>query len=128
MAVKVIDASAFAAILFGEPEAREVAERLGGSRLVAPALLPFEVASVCLKKIRRHPEIRQQMLDAYALRESVGVEEVEVTLDEVVTLAEQTSLTCYDAAYLWLATRLKADLVTLDERLGGAAEELLPFS
>ena len=128
MAVKVIDASAFAAILFGEPEAREVAERLGGSRLVAPALLPFEVASVCLKKIRRHPEIRQQMLDAYALRESVGVEEVEVTLDEVVTLAEQTSLTCYDAAYRLLATQLKADLVTLDERLGGAAEELLPFS
>ena len=128
MAVKVIDASAFAAILFSEPEAREVAERLGGSRLVAPALLPFEVASVCLKKIRRHPEMREQMLDAYARGERIGVEEVEVTLDEVVTLAEQTNLTCYDAAYLWLATRLKADLVTLDQRLGGAAEELLPSS
>ncbi len=119
MAVKVIDASAFAAILFGEPEAREVAEQLGGSRLVAPALLPFEVASVCLKKIRRHPETRQQMLDAYARREAVGVEEVEVTLGEVVMLAEQTNLTCYDAAYLWLATRLKADLVTLDKNVSG---------
>ncbi len=128
MAVKVIDASAFAAILFGEPEAHEVAERLGGSRLVAPALLLFEVASVCLKKIRRHPERREQMLDAYARRKRIGVEEVEVTLDEVVTLAEQTDLTCYDAAYLWLATRLKADLVTLDKRLGGAAEEHLPSS
>ena len=128
MPVKVIDASAFAAILFSEPEAREVAERLRGSRLVAPALLPFEVASVCLKKIRRHPEMRQQMLDAYARRERVGVEEVELTLVGVVTLAEQTNLTCYDAAYLWLATRLKADLVTLDERLGDAAEELLPCS
>lgn len=124
MAVKVIDASAFAAILFGEPEAREVGKRLGGSRLVAPALLPFEVASVCLKKIRRHPETRQQTLDAYARWERVGVEEVEVPLAEVVMLAEQTNLTCYDAAYLWLATRLKADLVTLDERLGGAADRL----
>ena len=123
MAVKVIDASAFAAILFSEPEAREVAERLGGSALVAPALLPFEVASVCLKKIRRHPEMRQQLLDAYARRGRIGVEEVEVTLDDVVTLAEQTKLTCYDAAYLWLATRLKADLVTLDKRLGGAAHK-----
>ncbi len=122
MAVKVIDASAFAAILFSEPEARDVAERLGGSRLVAPALLPFEVASVCLKKIRRHPEMRQQMLDAYERREAVGVEEVKVTLAEVVMLAEQTNLTCYDAAYLWLATRLKADLVTLDKRLGDAAD------
>ena len=128
MAVKVIDASALAAILFGEPEAEDVSKRLRGSRLVTPALLPFEVASVCLKKIRRHPEMRQQMLDAYARREAVGVEEVEVTLAEVVMLAEQTNLTCYDAAYLWLATRLKADLVTLDERLGGVAEELLPSS
>ncbi len=128
MAVKVIDASALAAILFGEPEAEDVSKCLRGSRLVAPALLPFEVASVCLKKIRRHPEMRQQMLDAYARREAVGVEEVEVTLAEVVMLAEQTNLTCYDAAYLWLATRLKADLVTLDVRLGGVAEELLPSS
>jgi len=125
MVVKVIDASALAAVLFGEPEAEEVVERLGETRLVAPALLHFEVASVCLKKIQRHPEMRQQMLDAYARRERVGVEEVEVTLDEVVTLAEQTNLTCYDAAYLWLATRLKADLVTLDKRLGGAAEDFL---
>ncbi len=126
MVVKVIDASALAALLFGEPEAEEVVERLGESRLVAPALVHFELASVCLKKIQRRPEMRQQMLDAYARRGRVGVEEVEVTLDEVVTLAEQTKLTCYDAAYLWLATRLKADLVTLDKRLGDAAEELLP--
>ena len=56
--VRVVDASAFAAILFGEPEAEEVVARLQGSRLAAPALLPYEIASVCLKKIRRHPDTR----------------------------------------------------------------------
>ncbi len=128
MPVKVIDASALAALLFGEPEAEEVVQRLGQSRLVAPALVHFEVASVCLKKIQRRPEMRQQMLDAYARRERVGVEEVEVALDAVVTLAEQTNFICYDATYLWLATRLKAELVTLDKRLGDAVEELRPRS
>jgi uncharacterized protein with PIN domain len=43
MAVKVVDASALAALLFGEPEA----ERLGNARLAAPALLGFELANVC---------------------------------------------------------------------------------
>ena len=56
MAVKVIDASALAALLFGEPEAEAVVERLGDARLVAPSLLGFELANVCLIKCRRHPE------------------------------------------------------------------------
>jgi len=125
MVVKVLDASAFAALLFGEPEAELVAERLRASRLVAPALLPFEVASVCLKKIQRHPDMRERLLAAYALRASAPVEEVEVSLEDVLALAEKHRLTCYDASYLWLALQLKAELVTLDERLGRTAEKLL---
>jgi predicted nucleic acid-binding protein len=41
--VKVIDASALGALLFGEPDGAAVAERLRGVGLIAPALLPFEV-------------------------------------------------------------------------------------
>ena len=37
--VKVVDASAVAALLFGEPEADAIALRLDGARLVAPSLL-----------------------------------------------------------------------------------------
>jgi uncharacterized protein with PIN domain len=39
MSVKVVDASALGAILFGEPKAEAVSERLTGARL-ADALLP----------------------------------------------------------------------------------------
>jgi uncharacterized protein with PIN domain len=46
--VKVVDASALAALLFGEPEADLVAGQLDGARLVAPSLLAFELANVCL--------------------------------------------------------------------------------
>ena len=124
--VRVVDASAFAAILFGEPEAEEVVARLQGSRLVAPALLPYEIASVCLKKIRRHPDMRDRLLESYAGRKKADIEEIEVAFSEVITLAESNDITCYDASYLWLAMQLKAELVTLDENLATVASHCLP--
>ena len=45
MAVKVVDASALGALLFGEPDGEDVADRLREAELIAPALLPFEVQS-----------------------------------------------------------------------------------
>jgi len=52
MPVKVVDASALAAMLFGESQAGEVANRIRGFSLACPALLPFEIANVCLNKGR----------------------------------------------------------------------------
>lgn len=56
MAVKVVDSSAVAALLFGEPDGPVIAERIAGASLVAPGLLGFELANVCLIKQRRHVE------------------------------------------------------------------------
>jgi predicted nucleic acid-binding protein len=117
---RVVDASALAALLFGEPEAEAVATRLEGMRLAAPSLLTFELANVCLVKCRRHPAQRGALRAALALRASLGIEVVEVDHDAVVALALETSLTAYDASYLWLARRLGAELVTLDKALAAA--------
>jgi len=68
MTVKVVDASALAALLFGEPEGETVAGRLGDAHLVAPALLGFELANVCLIKTRRHPAQGPALAAAFALR------------------------------------------------------------
>jgi predicted nucleic acid-binding protein len=122
MAVKVVDASALAALVFGEPQAEAIAARLEGHRLVAPTLLPYEMASVCAKKLRRYPEQREAILAALALARRLDVDHVEVGPEELVTVAEESGLTVYDASYLWLAAFLDAELVTLDERLARAAE------
>lgn len=119
--VKVVDASALAALLFGEPEAEAIAGRLEDSRLVAPGLLAFELANVCLIKTRRHPEQRQKLTAAFRLRDRLGVEEIAVDHDAILEVAVTTGLTAYDAAYLWLARRLDAELVTLDRQLGRAS-------
>ena len=119
--VKVVDASALAAFLFGEPEAGTIADRLDGVRLVAPGILDFELANVCLVKCRRHPDQRDALLDGFRLRGRLGVEEIAVDHAGVVDLALATGLTAYDASYLWLARRLGVELVTLDKQLGRAA-------
>jgi len=120
MAIKIVDASAIAALVFGEPDAIEVAKRLSGATLVAPSLLSFEIASVCLKKMRRHPEQREALLEAHRLFGQMGISQTEVDLNGVLILAEQTGLTGYDASYLWLARQLNAELVTLDKQLARA--------
>jgi uncharacterized protein with PIN domain len=50
--IKVVDASALAAIIFAEPEGQQMAARLETASLVAPKLLAFEIASICLTKMR----------------------------------------------------------------------------
>lgn len=119
--IKVIDASAAAAIIFDEPKSDAVAQALEGYRLVSPKLLGFELANVCMMKCRRFPAEREATLAMYALREQLNIEELAVDHDGVILLATQTGLTAYDASYLWLARRLGAELVTLDAALLRAA-------
>lgn len=120
MPVKVVDASALAALLFGEPEGESVAGRLGDARLAAPALLSFELANICLIKSRRHPERQAALAAAFLLRGRLAADEMAVDHDGALALAASTGLTAYDASYLWLARRLRADLVTLDRQLAQA--------
>lgn len=120
--IKVVDASALAALLFDEPEGEEVARRLDGARLVAPALVGFELANVCLVKARRRPEERAALLAAFALRGRLGIEALAVDFDAALDLAMATGLTVYDASYLWLARQLGAEVVTLDRALQKADE------
>lgn len=120
--VKVADASAVAALLFGEPEAEAIADRLAGARLVAPSLLGFELANVCVAKCKRHPDQRLALLAAFALRSRLGLEEIAVDHAPVLDVALKTGLTAYDASYLWLALQLGAELVTLDKALGRVAK------
>lgn len=118
--IKVVDASALAALLFGEPEAEAIAARLTGARLAAPSLLEYELANVCLTKIRRQPGQRETLRAAFGLAHRLNVETVAVDQASVLDLAEATGLTAYDASYLWLARSLSGELVTLDRRLAAA--------
>jgi predicted nucleic acid-binding protein len=74
-----------------------------------------------VKKLRRHPEQRTALLAAHAFFLQLSIEIVAVDSAAVVSVAEETGLTAYDASYLWLAGELRAELVTLDAALNAAA-------
>lgn len=118
---KVIDASALAAVLFDEPEGERISTLIGGEAMIAPSLLPFEITNVCLNKLRRHPERRNELFEAYDMMFRIRLAYFDVDHGESLRLAETTGLTAYDASYLWLARELGADLVTLDRRLAAFA-------
>jgi predicted nucleic acid-binding protein len=120
-ATKVVDASALAALLFAEPGAEAIAGRLEGARLAAPSLLGYELANVCLTKIRRQPSQRDALRAAFRLAQRLRVETVAVDHEATMDLAEATGLTAYDASYLWLTRALDAELVTLDQKLAAAS-------
>lgn len=119
-AVKVVDASAIAAVLFVEPDGESVVRQLSSCSLRAPVLLPFEVASACLKKARRDPAQAEAMIKAYGMLATMAVELMPVDHQEVLDLARTSGLTVYDASYLWLAQTLDAELITLDRQLAAA--------
>lgn len=120
MPVSVVDASAVGALLFGEPQAERVATAMEGRALAAPTLLPYEIASICAKKIAARPGEERLLLEALELFPSLNVALHGVSLAEAVSIARRRKLTTYDASYLWLAAEIGADLVTLDDALARA--------
>ena len=120
----VADASALAAVAFQEPGFETIAARLEGATVCAPDLLKFELANVAVTKARKAPEQAVQILAALheTLDRRSGIQWHAVNVTDVAVLARLTDLTAYDAAYLWLAGWLEADLVTLDKRLIAASQ------
>ncbi len=124
MPVKVVDASAIGALLFGEPEASFISAALKNTKMVSPSLISLEVTNICLKKIRRHFPQQDLIRNAFRLFFHMDIEKLDVDCSSVLFLAEQTGLTGYDASYLWVAQKLGADLLTLDKTLENAFRKM----
>jgi len=118
--LKVVDASALAAVLFGEPESPMIEERLEDATLLAPDLLDYEIANIAVKKWRKQEMLLDELYTTLRAREDIVVTLLNVDFEAAFNLAIQAKLTAYDASYLWLARQYDAELVTLDKELQAA--------
>jgi predicted nucleic acid-binding protein len=123
---KVADASALAALLFNEPESGLVERALINAVIYAPAIVEFEIANVCWKKCRRHPDQVRGLLAALGKFAAFDVQMLPVDLQSTVDLALRFGLTAYDASYLFVANAFEMEVVTLDTKLADAAKRCLP--
>lgn len=120
MPTVVVDASAIAAILFGEPAGDEMQDAVRGQNLIAPRLLRFEIVSIALKKRRRQPASVDAIMLALSSYMALAIREVDIAMVDVFATAAQSGLSAYDASYLWLARREGAKIITLDAALAAA--------
>ena len=98
---------------------------LADREAVVPPLWPYEVANgLCIAEQRGRttaPRIQRILALLEPLPIRVDLSAHERAHGEVLALARQEGLTCYDAAYLDLAMREGLPLATLDNQLRTAA-------
>jgi predicted nucleic acid-binding protein len=119
-----VDASAVGAMMFREPPAEQIASQLAAEPLYAPTLIDYELASMAWKKLRRHPERRNEILAGFTLAQQLRMTRIAPAMHEVLALAYGFDITPYDASYLWVAQSRRARLVTLDVGLARIAARL----
>ena len=119
----VVDCSVLAAVLFDEPERDAALEHLRGRALHAPTLIGFELANVAVLKSRAGASDAADL--ALADFEAMDIELHGCPPGALTDLALRYRLTAYDAAYLLLASILRAPLATFDRKLGEAARKHL---
>jgi len=96
-----------------------------GDEALVPGHWPAEVANSLLMAVRRGRISREKanrfVRDLHALPIRLDPQSSAAVFDDVFKLAEQYTLTIYDAAYLELAIREHLPLATLDKELRKAA-------
>jgi predicted nucleic acid-binding protein len=127
MTLHVADASAFGPLLFSDEKDARIAgfeELIFLGACVVPGHWRLEVANQLLSGLRRNRTTREfagELLTMlYALPLATDPE-TENRMEETYALALLHNLTIYDAAYLELAIRIDAELITFDRKLRAAA-------
>jgi predicted nucleic acid-binding protein len=121
----IIDASILLCAFFPD-EAQPQAQRLvrdhvaGCLHLLAPSLLPYEIANAVWLAERRGRIDRSQANQILETVDGLDIEILEVRWVELMPFARQYQRTAYDAAYLALAHIHQQQLITADLRLYNA--------
>lgn len=124
MPVKVVDASALASLVLREPERTAVLREMEGCDLVAPDLLPYELANAAWKAARRRPELAAKLRESLETTLRVPLRYVPVPAAGACRLALEVGTTAYDAAYLWLVHELDVEVITRDDRMATLARQV----
>jgi predicted nucleic acid-binding protein len=127
----VIDASAALAWSIADEsdvEAFDVLRRVAAEGAVVPALWLFEIENGLRNAQRRGriTEAEARSIQAHLARLPIRIADTSerVVFNDALSLANRFDLSVYDAAYLDVALRHKAKLVTRDRRLTDVAQAL----
>jgi|SRR5271157_3826597 len=130
----VVDASVAVKWLFEEQDSDRAEALLTSAgednlKLVAPTILPAEIANALWKRMRRGDMDRQKTLDTGERFEEICplLLPIEGLVQRALELAIDSRHPVYDCLYVALAEELSSELVTADERLYRAFARNFPL-
>jgi predicted nucleic acid-binding protein len=120
----VIDTSTLIAVIVGEPGRDKIIEITTGNTLVAPGSIQWEIGNAFASMFRQSRLTIDEARKGLVIFDSIPLRYIRPDFANALKISKQTNMNAYDAYFLDCAIRHKAPLLTLDQKLKAAAQDL----
>jgi predicted nucleic acid-binding protein len=120
----VSDVSAFLSVVLDEADREWVIERTSGYGIVAPEVLPYEIANALITVKRKGRLTDKEVLRAFNVSQTIPVRLVPIRIYDAMRIAVKFGIYAYDAFYLQCCLETKLPLISLDNRMCDVAKSL----
>lgn len=120
----VVDTSILIAVIANEPQRDTIIELTRGADLLTPPSVHWEVGNAFSAMLRRNRITLAQALRALEVYGQIPIRFADVELEDSLTIAAQLNIYAYDAYLIRCALKYYAPLISLDEGLVRAAQQM----
>lgn len=120
----IADASVFLAAVLDEVDRLWAIEKTGGCTIVAPEVLPYEIANALIAVGRKGRLTDEQILEAFDMTQKIPVTLLPVSIADALRIAANYRIYAYDAFYIQCCIEAKLPLISLDKRMCDVAQDL----
>ena len=120
----VIDTSALIAVIVGKPERIKIIELTTGNTLIGPGSIPWEIGNAFSAMFKQNRLSLDEAEKGLSIFTNIPLRYVELDFSNALRLSKAVNMYAYDAYFLDCAIRYKSPLLTLDNKLKAAAQNL----
>ena len=120
----VADTNIYLAIALNESERENIIALTVGHDLVAPEILPFEIANALSAMVKRHRLTINEVLPVFDIIEKIPVEFRKINFRHAIQIALDYNIYTYDAYWLEYARNLSYPILTLDKKMKAVAKNM----
>lgn len=118
------DTNTFIAVALNEPEKSKIIQLTEGHDLIAPDVLPFEIANTLTALMKKSALKKEEVESAWETVQQIPVDLRLTDIKSALRIATKFNLHAYDAYFLECAKNLRSPLLTLDLGLQRVALEM----
>ena len=120
----VIDTSALIAVIVDEPERNRIIELTTGNTLVGPGSIPWEIGNAFSAMFNQSKLNLEEVQKGLKIFESIPIQYIKPDFVNAMKISKQANIYAYDAYFLDCASRYKAPILTLDQKLRSVAQKI----